>query len=289
MKYKIKVGLFKFLELFPDSLGNQIYYLIQSVGAKFPLDKKLKSIEATHLRLAKVLKELQVDLKDKVVFEFGTGWFPGMPYLFIYKDKAAKVLTYDINEHFNTKTVDEFNALFSENFDCSIVTQEGAEYNLPKEVEYYPKHNIVKEKLPVADVVFSRYVLSHMREDDVIELHSKIKKEYPPNTIIIHFISPSDLRQHGDASLSLQDFLKYSKTEWDNIHTRFNYHNRLRLPQFIDIFKKAELEVLFLTYNSLQKDTHQYELFKKVKLHNDYKDYSDEELTAGDIVVILKT
>jgi len=97
------------------------------------------------------------------------------------------------------------------------------------------------------------------------------------------------LRQHGDSSLSLQDFLQYSKEEWDTIHTRFNYHNRLRLPQFIDIFKEAELETIYLTYKSLEKESYQYELFKKLKLHSDYQAYSDEELTAGDIVVVLKT
>lgn len=45
-----------------------------------------------------------------------------------------------------------------------------------------------------------------MKAKDVEILHKKIKEEYRKGTYVIHFISPSDLRQHGDSRISAQDF-----------------------------------------------------------------------------------
>jgi len=154
MNHKLKTILFKTLTLLPNKVDDYFYHKIQSSFDKLTLEDRLKSVEPTYLRLSKVLNNLNIDLKDKTIFEFGSGWFPGMPYFFKYKSEAKKVYTFDINKHF--------------------------------------------------------------------------KKE----TYVIHFISPSDLRKHNDSNLSLQVFLQYSKEQWNKIHTKFDYHNRLRLPSF---------------------------------------------------------
>lgn len=289
MKHNVKVGLFKILEFFPKQMGDAIYYKFQNFSKNIPLEIRLKSVENTYSRLDEICDTIGLNFKDKIIFEFGSGWFPAMPYFFVYKGLAKKVITVDINEHFEENRMKDFNALFSKEYGVAVKVKENRKFSMPAEVDYFPNYNVIREATPQADIIFSRYVLSHMTEEDVVSWHEKIKKNYPKDTYIIHFISPSDLRQHGDSSLSLQDFLQYSKKEWNKIHTRFNYHNRLRLPQFVAIFKKAGLEIKYLTYQSLQKETYQYELFKKVKLHSDYEGFTDEELTAGDIVVVLKT
>lgn len=288
MNHKLKTILFKFLALLPNKAGNFFYHKTQMFFDKSTLDNRLKSVESTYLRLFNVLKRLDIVVEDKTVFEFGSGWFPSMPYFFKYKFKAKEVLTYDINEHFQKKTVLSLNAIFSKKYDCNIESRLNHKYGLPNGIEYIPNYNIIAQAIPVADVVFSRYVLSHMNEIDVIELHKKIKNQLKKGSYIIHFISPSDLRQHGDSSISLQEFLKYSKFEWENIHTKFDYHNRLRLPQFLEIFKTCGFELEHLEYESTKVGSKQYDLFKKVKLHEDYIKYSDEELTAGNILVVLK-
>lgn len=288
MNHKLKTMLFKSLTLLPNKVDDYCYHKIQSFFDKSTLEDRLKSVESTYFRLSKVLTNLNIDLKDKVVFEFGSGWFPSMPYFFKYKFEAKKVLTFDINEHFKKETVLALNDLFSKRYDSKIVSNPDNKYKLPDGVEYFPNYNIVKNDFPDVDVVFSRYVLSHMNENDVDALHKKMKTVLKKGTYVIHFISPSDLRQHNDSSLSLQDFLKYSKQDWNKIHTKYDYHNRLRLPQFLEIFKKYDYEIVHLEYESLKEGTTRYDLFKKVQLHEDYKKYSDEELTAGNIFVVLK-
>ncbi|WJS95114.1 hypothetical protein NYQ10_01375 [Flavobacterium johnsoniae] len=288
MNHKIKTLLFKTIALLPSKIDDYCYHKIQSFFDKSTLEGRLKSVDSTYLRLSKVLKDLNVDLKDKTVFEIGSGWFPAMPYFFKYKFQTEKVITIDINKHFKKETVLELNGLFSNIYDVSIAPELNNKYGLPEDVVYFPNYDIVKEDFPEVDFVFSRYVLSHMNENDVDDLHKKMKTQLKEGSIVVHFISPSDLRQHGDNSLSLQDFLQYSKEEWAKIRTKFDYHNRLRLPQFIEIFKKYNYEILHLDYESLQKGNKRYDLFKQVKLHEDFAKYSDEELTAGNILVVLK-
>ncbi|MFH7018019.1 hypothetical protein [Flavobacterium sp. FlaQc-47] len=288
MNHKLKTILFKSLSLLPNKVDDYCYHKIQSFFDKSTLEDRLKSVEPTYLRLSRVLNDLNIDLKDKVIFEFGSGWFPSMPYFFKYKFGAKKVLTFDINEHFKKDTVLELNKLFSKRYNFEIISNQDNKYKLPDGVEYFPNYDIVKKDIPDVDLAFSRYVLSHMNENDVDALHKKMKATLKKGSYVIHFISPSDLRQHNDSSLSLQDFLQYSKEEWNKIHTKYDYHNRLRLPQFLEIFKKYDYEIVHLDYESLTKETKRYDLFKKVQLHEDYRKYSDEELTAGNICIVLK-
>jgi len=288
MNHKLKTVLFKTLTLLPNKVDDYFYHKIQSSFDKMTLEDRLKSVESTYLRLSKVLNKLNIDLKDKTIFEFGSGWFPAMPYFFKYKFEAKEVSTYDINKHFKKETVLKLNNLFCKRYGFSVIPSLSSKYGLPNGIEYFPDHNIITNDFPEIDVVFSRYVLSHMNENDVDVLHQKMKRELKKDTYIIHFISPSDLRQHNDSTLSLQDFLQYSKKQWNKLHTKFDYHNRLRLPQFLEIFNKYNYEIVHLEFDSLIKGTPKYDLFKKVQLHEDYRKYSDEELTAGNIFVVLK-
>lgn len=103
MNHKLKTILFKSLSLLPNRVDDYCYHKIQSFFDKLTLEDRLKSVEFTYFRILKVINDLNIDLKDKVVFEFGSGWFPSMPYFFKYKFEVKKVLTFDINEHFKKK------------------------------------------------------------------------------------------------------------------------------------------------------------------------------------------
>ena len=288
MNHKIKTALFKALTLLPNKVDDYCYHKIQSFFDKSTLEDRLNSVEPTYLRLSKVLSDLNFDLKNKTVFELGSGWFPAMPYFFRYKFGVKNVITVDINKHFKKETVLKINNLFSNKYKKEIIPDLKNKYGLPAEIDYKSNYDVVINDFPDVDFVFSRYVLSHMNENDVEALHEKMKKQLRKGTLVTHFISPSDLRQHGDSTLCLQDFLRYSKEEWNNIRTKFDYHNRLRLPQFLEIFRKHNYEVLHLEYESLEQGTKKHDLFKKVNLHQDFIKYSDEELTAGNILVVLK-
>lgn len=165
---------------------------------------------------------------------------------------------------------------------------QGNIYHLPEGIIYYPGQNIIQAQLPAANIVFSRFVLEHVTPDDMLAMHVKFAKELPKGAYVIHFISPSDHRAYSDKSISLQDFLRYSQKEWDQIQTRFDYHNRLRLPEYKDIFAKSGLDMVHMSWDFAKPGSKNHEKFKAVPIHSDYQKYSDEELTAGSIKVVMR-
>ena len=287
MRHQHKTLLFKCLTILPSSLGNYIYGKLQYYANRNSILNKIKLSRITFDKTVKICQDLNYDLSSKTLLEIGSGWYPILPYYFVFFGKIKTVYTYDINEHYNKNSIKKFNSIFSE-LNNSKFSFTKNRYNLPENIIYFPNTDIITSEIPNADVIFSRYVLSHMNEKDIVDFHHKLKNSLPKGTIIIHFISPSDLRQHNDRSISLQDFLQYSKKQWDNIQTRFDYHNRLRLPQFIQIFNQVGIEIVHLDYKFDAIGSENQKLFSKVNLHQDFQNFSNEELTASNIIVVLK-
>lgn len=288
MNHKIKTSIFKFLNVLPANVGMHLYHFLQNFSENKNLTVKIKSSEDTFNTFLQIYEKLNIKIKDSAVIEIGSGWLPIMPYFFIYKGKTKNVFTYDLNTHYQKKSIEYFNTVFSKEYNQTIDPLKNNRYSLPEGVNYYPSQNIIKAEIPKVDVVFSRFVLEHVTPEDIFEMHKKFKSSLEKGSYIVHFISPSDHRAYSDKSLSLQDFLKYSPKEWDGIQTKFDYHNRLRLPQYIDIFKSLGYEIVYLTSDSTKEGTPNFDLFKKLNVHNDYKNYSDQELTAGNINIVLK-
>ena len=289
MKHTHKTLLFKSLELLPNRIGFTLYHGIQKAFDRSSLESKIIKSETTTKRLIEVCDSLHIELKDKTILEIGSGWYPIMPYFLKYRCHCKKIFTYDLNRHYQKKAIALFNTVFSKMYNYKIDIDKSNSYHLPQEIIYTPLQDITQIKLPIADIIFSRYVLSHATEEDVIKMHQKFKKEFPKNTYLIHFISPSDLRQHGDKSISMYDFLQYSKEQWSKIMTKFDSHNRLRLPQFLEIFQKLEYEILYTSYDSVDINSNNYKLFMELDLHDDFKKYTVDEVTAGNILIVMKT
>lgn len=287
-KLNAKTFLFQVLDKLPNKMGDSLYHKIQEISNGNNIDFKIDSSKNTYFAFQHIANLLKIPVSGRTLIEIGSGWLPIMPYFLLYLGKMEKVVTYDLNKHYNQNSITKLNSLFSQKFEVKIDADEG-EFPLPKNLGYYPNTNIVDAKLPVAEIVFSRFVLEHIAPRDITDIHRKLKNELKPGSHIIHFISPGDHRAYVDESLSLQDFLKYSEAEWKKKHTRFDYHNRLRLPEYIEIFESLGLEIIHLEFSNPPLDSEMYKLFKRVDLHSDYKDFSEEELTAGAINIVLKT
>ena len=134
---------------------------------------------------------------------------------------------------------------------------------MPNAIEYFPKKSIETAPLANTKFVISRFVLEHVPPDIIESIHKTLSEKLSENDYILHLISPSDHRAYTDKSISLYDFLQYSQKEWDTIQTKFDYHNRLRLPQYLTIFKK-EFEIVHLEFQPCKEGTPQFKMFKSL-------------------------
>ena len=175
----------------------------------------------------------------------------------------------------------------------TIPTIADKKYNLPAGIKYYPSTDFITTPPPgcTVDVIVSRFVLEHISPGVLLNMHIAAKKCLRKNGVIVHLIDTSDHRAHSvhtEESLSLYDFLQYSRKEWDGIQTSFEYHNRLRMPQYEEIFKKAGFSIAYKFYSCAQNNDLLRKEFKKVKIHSDYKQFGADEVTACFLVFGLQ-
>ncbi|EDP94500.1 hypothetical protein KAOT1_06172 [Kordia algicida OT-1] len=271
-------------------MGYGVYHQLQKFLNRNSINHKIKTNDRSFNDALKILAEANIELKDKTIFELGSGWAPIIPYFFMYFKHVKKVVTYDINEHYDSKTIAKLNQYFKTEFKIDVATEKDT-YDLPSNISYYPNKNLAEvgsiSHEPV-DLIFSRFVLEHIPPKELAEIHRNFAKNLPKPFYILHMISPSDHRAYDDKLLSYYDFLKYSKEEWQKQHTKFDYHNRLRLPDYLEIFKNEGFEVVSLDYDTCDKNSEKYKKFKELTLHKDYDNYTEEELLAGSINVLLK-
>ncbi|QHI35216.1 hypothetical protein IMCC3317_05620 [Kordia antarctica] len=290
MNHKIKSLIFKSLDILPNKFGYGVYHQLQKFLNRNSVNYKIKTNDSSFNEALKILAKATIELKNKTIFELGSGWAPIIPYFFTYFAKASKVVTYDINEHYDAKTIAKLNAYFSSEFNINVVTKKGT-YELPSNISYYPNKNLANSGSisdDSVDLIFSRFVLEHIPPEDLVKIHENFAQNLPKPFHILHMISPSDHRAYNDSSLSYYDFLKYSAEAWKKNHTKFDYHNRLRLPDYLDIFKNAGFEVVSLDYDTCDKTSEKYKKFKELTLHKDFENYTEEELLAGSINVLLR-
>lgn len=285
MKHSLKSKIFQVLSKFPESVGNFVYHTLQKKSENSNVNKKIVSVSNSFEVATKILMDNNINLQNKNVMEIGSGWAPILPYLMILKGKARIVQTYDINEHYSKSQIREVNDYYS-GYD-SFKLAKCSKYQLLENVEYYPNRNVIDADFTNIDFIFSRFVLEHVPPNLLRDMHAKFAEKLGKDTYILHLISPSDHRAYTDSSLSLQDFLKYSQSEWDSIQTRFDYHNRLRLPQYLSIFSE-DFEIVSVEHDKINFDSTAYKNFKKLKIHSDFQKYTEQELMAGSINVLLR-
>lgn len=284
MKHTTKTKIFKALSVFPNVIGFGLYYFMQNIGSKATLGYKIKSTASSFEVVKRILEQVNYNVESKNILEIGSGWVPVLPYLLILEGKANSVATYDVNEYYNSKEINELNSHFSEKFELKL--EKHKKYTLLKGVSYFPKTNIMSAKLRDIDLVLSRFVLEHVTPEDLRSMHNYLFDNLKSGSMVLHLISPSDHRAYTDNSLSLQDFLKYNQEEWNQIQTKFDYHNRLRLPQYLKILGER-FEVLYFEHDSIDFTSESYKKFKKINVHEDYSQFSDQELMAGSINILL--
>lgn len=288
IKLKFKNLFFQGLTFLPENQANEIYHIVQKLMNNESLEFKIGSAKNTFRTFEDLTKSKGINIEEKTIAEIGSGWLPLMPYFFKFLGGAKKVKTFDLNRHYQKKNIELLNGKFSRRFKINVIADKESKFSLPRSISYFPNTNIADHCLNDCDLVFSRFVLEHVRPEAIEEMHRKFKNELNPGTLIIHMISPGDHRAYIDKKLSLQDFLQFSEDEWINKYSRFDYHNRLRLPQYLNIFNKLNFEIVHLGYEVPDKDSEIYKKFKQLELHQDFKQFTDEELLAGAINIILK-
>lgn len=218
------------VSLLPRKQGDALYHWAQT-------SQGLRPNVAGHRAFLDRVEEHET-ISGRSVVELGAGWYPLMPLLLLVRG-AASVETYDLNHHYSVaRTRGAAQALLDAGEDADLLRETAATGLLPDRIQYHPTSNLVHCRPRDADLALSRYVLEHVHPESIEEIHrtSKAWLRGP----WIHSISPGDHRAYSDERLSKIDFLRYSERSWRLLAgNRFAYHNRLRCPEYRQIFEAS--------------------------------------------------
>lgn len=126
------------------------------------------------------------------------------------------------------------------------------------------------------DLVCSNNTYEHIYSEILEPIIAEFQRIVKPGGVNSHFIDMSDHFAHLDQSISIYNFLRYSKRQWALIDNSVQPQNRLRLSDYKSLYKKAGISIL-------QEETRpgDKEMLNKVSLHKRYSTYAPEDLAIS--------
>jgi SAM-dependent methyltransferase len=301
MKWYFKASLQKFLSIIP--YGKELNFIAQ---------KRLGGLRKLNVHgIIKQMPEFFNPLTQRFgtlsglkITEIGTGWNPVLPIALSLA--GAECMTFDVSRNLRkdllissfTKMADHLKALsemsacplekIKERYDTAFQQTEfdrllevvGLHYSAP----------IDTRRLPIEtnsqDAVVSRLVLQHIEPYILPEVLKELYRIVGNNGIFIHTVNLHDEHAAVDRKVSLVNFLKYPGWFWDNFgNTSIKYVNRSRYPYYLKLFQDTGFRVLTL---SKKLDHNSFNILSKMKIAEEFRHHSREELATIGFVAILE-
>lgn len=262
MNWKLKANIQRGCAALPAS--ETLYYLLQSKLGSF---RKNQDPMPNLRDAAVILRELPMPLTGKRIMEVGTGRRLDMPVAF-YLAGAASIDTLDLHRYMKPELVcgslrnllgnrDEVRTLFAPFSSAAEVDQRiGKLVNITTfeelskcaRIRYHAPADARKTTFASGafDVQFSFTVFEHIPGDILRDILIEAGRLLNPETgVACHHIDLSDHCSHVDNSINQINFLRFDDAEWSKYNdNQFAYHNRLRAPDYLEIYAQAGHEIL---------------------------------------------
>ncbi|WP_013630287.1 methyltransferase domain-containing protein [Rubinisphaera brasiliensis] len=243
------------------------------------------------------IRDVGASLVNASVYEIGTGWHPFTPLAFFLAG-AKEIITVDVNPWLSLRTAREAVAATGEHLDwfadrigqdCEQIRERYSriaqtatsqdELLASFGCRYIYPGDACQSGLADNSVQFviSSNVLEHIPGDILQQIFRESRRILSPGGLAVHRFNPGDHYANGDGSITNGNFLQFSEKDWQRYGGGLAYHNRLRSPQFAELFRETGLEQeLFET--RIDERTLKALEAGELQVHADYQRFSNEEL-----------
>ncbi|MEY2398496.1 MAG: hypothetical protein QOJ00_1670 [Actinomycetota bacterium] len=293
--WRTKAVLQKGLSLLP-SAGRVNYVFQRRITKTLPItDAKLRtSAEGAKRHLAAYEQHAgDTPLGEAQLFEFGAGWDLHNPLLFFAHGVNHQTvvdlfrfvrpeLVMDALRRLPALVDDAARARLASvtptpTADLDALTEAlGVVYQAPADAR---ATNLANGSI---DFVTSSSVLEHIPRDDIASILRELRRILRPGGVCSFFIDAGDHFARFDKSIASNNFLRYSEKQWSRFVADLSYHNRLRYPQYMELFAQAGFTVLSEEHwagGSWELD--------RAQVHSDFQKFSDDDLAITAIHVVL--
>ncbi len=310
--WRVKVGIQNLVGLIPGRMG----FALNERLTRFIRGSIVERDEPTP-RILKGLNNFKVirektgfDFAGKTILEYGTGWH-GIDLLLLHLLGVDKIYTLDHYQYLELENMmveipyfdapevlDKVKAIG----DPATVDRRWEAFKTASEeftgvaqllehlnIEYFIAKSCLSHHLPIEkksiDMFYSESILQRIPEKDLISGLQHISEHLlKPEAIIFHKTDQNDINlQHNrnNPDGARLHYLQYSDFVFKNfISGRFNSQNRLRESDFIDIFNKQQINILFLESYYKEADLPFMEQFKP-KLAKRFRDKSVQDIVTA--------
>ena len=247
MHWQAKARAFAVLSNIP--FGETLHYAMQRyVTRRLPRpEKQVRSIYTSARRLIDLYETLGPrPLRDSTCFEFGAGRDLVVPLAFSAHG-AKRFITVDIERLAKLPLIRSNAAVVSRASGVGrpdIHAMEDLEraWN----IDYRAPADARATDLASGsvDCAVSVETLEHIPREDIRAILKELRRILRPDGLALMRIDYGDHFKGFDRSISSFNFLTYSEEEWAPFQSRFQYVNRLRHSEYLQLFKEAGLDVL---------------------------------------------
>jgi hypothetical protein len=113
-------------------------------------------------------------------------------------------------------------------------------------IDYFAPRRLQEAETPrrFIDCFYSVDTLEHIPQDDLESVLRQARELLVPNGVSIHLIDYSDHYARADNNVSRFNFLTFDESSWRQFNSRFQYVNRLRHSQYLQLFADASMNVI---------------------------------------------
>lgn len=279
MNWKIKASIQAAIGILPEQISYKIYYILQRNFGALRVTNPMGDFEKSNKICSYILKN-NLQINNKKFLEIGTGrnfntaigiWLCG----------AREIITVDLNPYIQEELIRESLDYILNNKNKVIEKlKPNADLNeLIKRINILSQIETINdllEKIPITylapadamslkvidknyiDYHFSVNTLEHIPKNNIIEIFNEANRVVSKNGHLIHLIDMTDHFSHDDSSITAINFLKYSDKLWALIAgNRFMYHNRIRIDEFLIMFKQIGIDMVYIENENIDKRSYE--------------------------------
>lgn len=308
MNWRSKYRIQNLIAKLPTNLSYATYYYFQRHWGGFRKTNPTSRL-AAGAKIAEFIAKHGQTIDSKKFLEIGTGHQLNLP-ISLWLCGAEKIITVDLNPYLTEELVfedisyvrnhqPEIKAIFGnfsrpEIFERRFDLLLNAKTNLHlllqmMNIDYVAPANASNLNLSshTIDCCVSYTVLEHIPHDTLEKILLEGRRILKKDGLQIHCVDFSDHFSHSDHSISPVNFLQFDEDEWNRIAgNRYMYHNRLRVDDFIEIFRNANLNILYLEPTI---DEESLEALRKgFNLDSKFRNKSTETLATSSAWIVSK-
>lgn len=283
--------------------GVYLNYIFQKyVTKKIPIKpkdflKRYESKVSNHLKTYK--KYSQVSITNSVYYEFGAGW--DLMTALCFSCKGIKHLyCIDIKKLIFPELINNTINLITNNKDLFAVDLKNVPVVNKKNINTVLKNVFnIEYKAPCdakntgldnesVDFIVSNVTFEHIPKESMSDILNECYRILKIGGIMSISIDYQDHWSYFDKSITVYNFLQYSKEEWQKYNPSLHYQNRLRHSEYINFIEKSNFKTLDV--RQIKPNEENFKKLEMLNIHNDFKiKYSLDDISIlGSHIVLTK-